>query len=239
MSNRHASSRKHIRKLNQKRNSEKTKCVYILLSKTATIPSRMIKMWTKEPYAHASLAFDIELQEMYSFARKGIKNPFNCGFISEDITKGIFGRDKDTTCMVLRLWVTSAQYKQIVRNIDKFKREKSFYGYNYIGIVGVMCNRAIERRYNYFCSQFVYYVLEKSGIKLFDKKPGLVKPEDFRTGDGMEIIYEGRLHDYRQYLENYYPKNKDGSYIEDANKEYNYYLNAETDMKVEVATVFM
>ena len=44
--------------------------IYIVLSKTQTLPSRVIKLWTREPYAHTSLAMDVELKEMYSFARK-------------------------------------------------------------------------------------------------------------------------------------------------------------------------
>lgn len=37
--------------------------VYIVLSKTQTLPSRVIKLWTREPYAHTSLAMDVELKE--------------------------------------------------------------------------------------------------------------------------------------------------------------------------------
>lgn len=33
--------------------------VYIVLSKTQTLPSRVIKLWTGEPYAHTSLAMDV------------------------------------------------------------------------------------------------------------------------------------------------------------------------------------
>ena len=50
-----------------------SKKVYILLSKTKTVPSNLIKLMTREPYCHTSLALDISLDEMYSFARKGLK----------------------------------------------------------------------------------------------------------------------------------------------------------------------
>ena len=85
--------------------------VYIVLSKTQTLPSRVIKLWTREPYAHTSLAMDVELKEMYSFARKHLYNPFDCGFINEDITTGVFGRDVQTTCRIGRLRVTKEQYE--------------------------------------------------------------------------------------------------------------------------------
>ncbi len=214
MGHMNSANKRNIKKINTKKNTEKSKSVYILLSKTKTLPSQVIKMWTKEPYAHTSLALDIELNEMYSFARKHLRNPFNCGFISEDITKGVFGRDVETVCRVARLRVTSAQYKRIVKILNDFKKEQDFYGYNYIGIFGVICNRAIERKYNFFCSQFVYFVLRNAGVKMFDKKPGLARPEDFRVWDELELIYEGRLNQYRNFLALQYPKDEQGSYIE-------------------------
>ena len=215
MGNRTSTSKKNIKKINQRKNTDKCKCVYIVISKTSTLPSDVIKMWTKEPYAHTSLALDIELNEMYSFARKKLRNPFNCGFITEDITKGVFGRDTETTCRVARLWITSNQYKKLNQEIEKFKKDQSFYKYNYLGIVGVMCNKPIERKYNYFCSQFVYHALQKAGVKMFDKKPGLARPEDFRIWSELELIYEGKLNQYRQYLKDFYPKDpKTGEYIE-------------------------
>ena len=231
MSNINSSKKKNVKKMNQKKKIEKNKCVYILISKTSTLPSAVIKMWTKQPYAHTSLALDIELNEMYSFARKKLRNPFNCGFITEDITKGVFGRDVETTCRVARLWITSNQYKKLIKILNKFKRDKAYYKYNYIGIFGVVFNKAVERKYNYFCSQFVYYVLEKAGVDMFGKKPGLVRPEDFRVWDELELIYEGKLNKYRDYLADNHPKNPTtGKYIEELGLTFAY-----TDDKDEIA----
>ncbi len=206
-----ASKKKKINKKADKKN----KCVYILVSKTATLPSNVIKMWTKEPYAHTSLALDLELNEMYSFARKKLHNPFDCGFISEDITKGVFGRDTGTTCKIARLWITAEQHRKILEILEKFKQDKAIYGYNYLGIFGIaFFNKAVERKYNYFCSQFVFHVLEKAGVKMFNKKPGLARPEDFRVWEELEFIYEGKLNQYRDYLKANYPQDEEGNYIE-------------------------
>lgn len=180
-----------------------SKNIYILISKTSTVPSKIIKMWTREPYAHTSLALDIELNEMYSFARKGLRNPFNCGFISEDITKGIFGRDIDTKCVVFELTVTKEQHELILKQLEQFKNNASRYRYNYKGIFGVTFNKAIEREYNYFCSQFVATVLKRAGVNILDKEPGLVRPEDFRKCKELRVIYKGLLAGYRDFLQRY------------------------------------
>ncbi|MGN0368164.1 MAG: hypothetical protein ACI4EK_05215 [Wujia sp.] len=199
-------------KCSSKTNAE-NEYVYILLSKTQTLPSRVIKMWTKEPYAHTSLALDIELKEMYSFARKRLHNPFDCGFIYEDIDTGVFGRDVETTCCVGRLRVTKKQHENILKILEEFKQKKSVYRYNYLGIFGVMCNRSVDRQYNYFCSQFVAYVLRKAGVPMFAKEPGLCCPRDFRTWDKLEVIYEGKLRNYRNFLKlNYVRDPETGAY---------------------------
>lgn len=52
------------------------KKIYLLLTDTGTLFSKLIKCYTKKPYNHASIAFDGELSTVYSFGRKKPKNPF-------------------------------------------------------------------------------------------------------------------------------------------------------------------
>ena len=179
------------------------KNLYILLSRTGTFPSKVIRFLSHMPYAHASIAFDENLSEMYSFARKKVHYPFYCGLIDEDINKGIFGRKKSTKCLVLRLPVTDEEYDRVHDSVEKFKADRKKYGYNYLGVFAARVHIAIERQYDYFCSQFVDKVLQMSGINLFGKKPGLVTPEDYRTSDKLEHFYEGLLTNYRGWLDSF------------------------------------
>ena len=177
-----------------------TKNIYILLSRTGTVPSKVIRFLKPMPYAHASIAFDENLSEMYSFARKRVHYPFYCGLIDEDIDKGVFGRKKTTKCLVLRLPVTEEEFGRVHETVEKFKEQRKRYGYNYLGVFAARVHIAIERKYNYFCTQFVDKVLQMSGIDLFGKKPGLVTPDDYRTSDKLEHFYEGLLVNYRNWL---------------------------------------
>ena len=180
---------------------ENQKYIYVLLSRTQTVPSMLIRKYTREPYAHTSIALDIELKEMYSFARKTVHNPFNCGFISENIEQGIFGRDKKTLCNVYALPVTQEQYQNVIKEISYFKGDVENYNYNYLGVVALMFGKAVEHKRRYFCSQFVSYILKNSGIDLFDKSNALVKPYDFRMKLKDKIIYNGKLSEYRNFLD--------------------------------------
>ncbi len=172
--------------------------VYIVLSQTRTYPARLIRLYTKEPFAHVSIAFDKNLDEMYSFARRTMNNPFNSGFVEEDIEKGIFGKYVETQCSVYSLKISNEQYKTLRNEIEIFKSNKEKYSYNFLGILGTMVNIPVNTDRRYFCSQFVAYILERSGIKLFNKSYGLAKPVDFRLCPKLKRIYNGKLVDYRQ-----------------------------------------
>lgn len=177
--------------------------VYIVLSQTRTYPARAIRLYTHEPYAHASIAFDEDLEEMYSFARRGRYNPFNAGFIREYIDKGVFGRYHTTACSIYRLQITQEQYACLRNEINIFNQNKKAYSYNYIGLIGAAFNIPVRSRHRYFCSQFVAYVLEQSGINIFNKNYALIKPRDIRINPALETIYEGRLSLYRVYRKKY------------------------------------
>jgi len=175
--------------------------IYILLSRTHTIPARLIRMFTGAAYSHSSIAMDVELKELYSFARRRIYNPFNAGFVDEDIESGIFGRDKNVYCCVYALPVTDRQYKIVRDELKHFIRNRDLYDYNFKGLVGVLFGKNVARDNNYFCSQFVSYILSRGGIELFEKEHGLVQPCDFHQQLEKQKIYEGKLTEYRKFVE--------------------------------------
>ena len=182
---------------NSQKQSDDRKYVFLVLSQTSTFPAKMIRWYTREPYAHASIALDVELREMYSFARKKVNNPWDNGFIKEDIEKGVFGKFKETKCSIYALEVSDQQYERLKQEIQVFKDNQDIYTYNYLGSVGAMIHRPVERKTQYFCSQFVAYILEKSGIDLFHKNCGLVRPKDFRLCPKLSRIYKGKIRNYR------------------------------------------
>lgn len=176
--------------------------VYIMLSQTKTYFARLIKLYTREPYAHASIAFDRELNELYSFGRKKTNNPFITGFIEENIEGGVFGKYVETVCSVYSLKITKEQYNNLKQEVEIFKQNREKYAYNFLGIVGVMLNVPINLENRYFCSQFIAYVLERSGINLFNKSYGLVRPFDFRMCSKLKRVYKGKLVNYRTQTNN-------------------------------------
>ncbi len=172
------------------------KAVYILLTDTGTLFSRMIKFYTGAPYNHVSIALDEKLDQLYSFGRKVYCNPFSAGFIHERIDRGVFYHRKNTTCALYKMMVTEEQYKRLLHMIEQFKKFSSNYRYNLLGVFAIAVNMELKRTDAYTCSQFVATVLARSGISLPGKRPELMRPDDFPKMANLELIYEGKLHDY-------------------------------------------
>ncbi|PFA62168.1 hypothetical protein CN378_21375 [Bacillus sp. AFS015802] len=172
------------------------KYIYILLTDTGTLFTKSIKKYTKAPYNHASISFDRELNELYSFGRKHPSNPINGGFVKEDIFQGTYSKYPQTTCVIYQLEVTGRHIEKMKRVLNVFKRSRNKFLYNLLGVFGVSMNEPVEFSNSYFCSQFVAEVLQRSGIKLWDKLPALITPEDFRKHPQLHLLYEGKLFDY-------------------------------------------
>lgn len=170
--------------------------VYILLTDTGTLFTRSIKKYTKAPYNHVSLSFDSDLMELYSFGRKKPSNPLNGGFVKEDVEFGTYRNYPNTTCVIYKLPVTEREVEKMRRIVGVFQKKEKKWFYNLLGVLGVSINEPVEIDSTYFCSQFVSDVLHRSGIKLWDKLPSLVTPDDFRKSDRLEWMYEGKLYDY-------------------------------------------
>ncbi|MFC4403412.1 hypothetical protein [Gracilibacillus xinjiangensis] len=175
--------------------------VYIMLSDTGTLFTTMIKKYTKAPYNHASISFDPQLKEMYSFGRKHPKNPLNGGFVKEDIWSGTFSRYPDTTCVIYKLRVSERQIIKMKRVLHVFIKNNDKFLYNILGVLGVSIKEPVEFSNSYFCSQFVAEILNRSGIKLWDKLPVMVTPDDFRNCDKLELIYEGKLFEFKPIIQ--------------------------------------
>ncbi|MGM0876620.1 MAG: hypothetical protein ACQEWV_18130 [Bacillota bacterium] len=171
----------------------KNKKVYILLTDTGTVFTRMIKLYTKSSLNHASIAFDEELEELYSFGRKSQTNPFIGGFVKENIQTELF---KGAKCAVYSCSVTEFEFYQLKRKIKSIEQRKEDYKYNLIGLFGVVLNIEIERENAFFCSQFVATLLNESGVSIVDKPLSLVTPQDLIEAKQLNLEYEGDLDSY-------------------------------------------
>lgn len=168
--------------------------VYIVLTYTGTMLSKIIKFYTKMKYAHVSLSLDKELSKMYSFGRLNAYNPFIGGFVHESITKGTFKRFKNTKAEIYSLKVSEEQYQIIEKNIKKIEKNSKNYSFNIIGLFATGFNLKYKKKHSYYCAEFVKYLLETANLNI--TLPELIKPSDFQKIDILKLKYRGLLKQY-------------------------------------------
>lgn len=171
------------------------KQIYIIISQTGTILSRIIKRATGEEYCHASISLNKNLRRMYSFGRVNPYNPFIGGFVMESPLFGTFKRFKNTKAVVLAVDISEEQYNQIESMISSMWKCRKKYHYNYLGLYLAAFNVNYKKVDCYYCSEFVGQLLIDSHIDGADKLRSIIHPIDL-----LEIphkkIYSGKLCDY-------------------------------------------
>ncbi|MDN4495285.1 hypothetical protein [Ureibacillus aquaedulcis] len=168
------------------------KKVYLLLTDTGTMFTRMIKVYTRKPYNHASIVFDEHFNEVYSFGRKRPRNPFIGGFVNEDVRQGLF---KNARCAIYSFDATEVQMEKMKAFIKKIEIEKHLYRYNLLGVITFIVNKPYQREHAFFCSEFVAQVLNEGGIGQFQKPISLVSPNDLQSLQNLRLEFEGQLAD--------------------------------------------
>ena len=175
------------------------KKIYLILTFTGTMLSRVIKIATKDEFAHVSIALDQELKEMYSFGRLNPYNPFLGGFVHESIESGTFKRFENTTVTnIYTLEVSDYQYRKVKRLINYMKNSKSKYKFNILGLVAAGFRYKVEKVDSYYCAEFVKRIMDASEIE--NNLPEVVKPEDFKSIDNIHLHYTGLLKDYQNQV---------------------------------------
>jgi len=168
--------------------------VYVLLTDTGTIFTRMIKLYTKKPLNHASLVLDDHFSKVYSFGRINQRNPFIAGFVRENLAGRLF---RNADCAIYSCTLTEKQFQIIIDKINEMEENRHHYRYNLLGLIGVMLNWEIDRKNAFFCSHFVASVLEESGLPIKKQKPlSLLTPHDIKELTSLEFVYEGKLSSY-------------------------------------------
>ena len=172
------------------------KKIYIVLTHTGTVLSRIIKVYTKDEFSHVSIALDKDLKQMYSFGRLNPYMPFPGGFVHEYMNSGTFERFKTTKAAIYSLNVKEEEYEKIYNAIKKIQNAKEPYKFNIIGLFAIALKLRIHKEHSFYCAEFVKYSLESSGIET--NLPVMIRPENFKSLKNIKLEYKGTLKNYRK-----------------------------------------
>ncbi len=179
-------------------NKNDNKKIYIVLSYTGTLLSKVIRLKTGAEFCHISIALDKDLKSMYSFGRLNPYTPLWAGFVHERIDGGTFRRFKNTKVEVYSIDVTSKQYEDIANRIKDMERKKDKYSFNIVGLLAAGFNVKYRKLHSFYCAEFVKYLIDEAGIEL--ELPELVKPMDFKETGKLDLEYRGLLRMYKRQV---------------------------------------
>lgn len=170
--------------------------VYVLLVHTGTTLSTIIKKVSNKPFSHASISFDVGLENMYSFGRDKDSGFFEGSFIRESIKEGIYKDNaEEIDYQLYATYITESQLDMMKDRLQMFIDNKEDLKYNLIGLIQHAMGRESSRFNKYFCSQFVDTVLQ-SAKPYFSKHSSLIHPYDYATHSDFHLVSEGKLHEY-------------------------------------------
>lgn len=177
----------------------KKKKIYIVVSQTGTILSRIIKVVTGDAYNHASISMDCNMRKMYSFGRKHPYNPIWGGLVMESPRFGTFKRFSGTQAVILCLTVDEEQYEQIEEYLKWMYNNRANYHYNYIGLFLALFHKPYKHKNWYYCSEFVREILARFNVASEEMFEEIIKPVHFLNLPEANVVYRGRLADYAAY----------------------------------------
>lgn len=164
--------------------------VYIILQQGDSIISNPIQKITHSPYSHASISFDPNLKEAYSY---GINNsprgPIG-GLVKEDITK-LPIRDKNKLEINV-IFLKKSDWEKLKENVEVFARNVMQTSYGYINLIisHIFKIPMKNNKKHLVCSEFVDKILKLGDIDISNKDSSLVSPADMdKYGKENKKIY--------------------------------------------------
>nr|DAR14060.1 MAG TPA: metallophosphoesterase, DNA ligase-associated [Caudoviricetes sp.] len=175
--------------------------VYIILTDADSPMAKMIKRYTGQPYAHALISFNEDLEPAYSFGCTSIK-PLKFGFISKG-EEDPFRNEEKAAYVVYAMYVTKSQYTKIQKRIQWFidNKDKLDYAWGGLAFFGLQIPKQFKNQY--FCSQFVMQIIGEA-VPL-SKDPSLWSPGDIEYLTNISLVDKGD--DLRKFDKKRFKKN--------------------------------
>ena len=167
--------------------------IYILLTRSGTLLSNLVYLFTADEFTHASISFEPGLQPLYSSARKNGETMFPAGPCREYFHRGFYHKHRRIPCALYALEVSAEQYARAQQEVLRIIDRSDEYHFNILGLILCRMNIPLRRRRKFFCSQFVAEVLQRGNALTLPKAPSLMRPGDYAGLPGLKCLYQGTL----------------------------------------------
>lgn len=134
------------------------KDIYIVFSHTPYKIGTFIRTFTREEYNHASIMFDPEMKEPYTFGRNHIDTPFWGGYIKDSVTRYTY---KNTTASVAicRISVEDEKFDHALKTAREMFKNREIYVYNLFAAFFSIFHRRVFIENSFTCVECTCYFL--------------------------------------------------------------------------------
>lgn len=172
--------------------------VYVLLVHTKTIMSNLVDKFTGgDEFTHASIAFNSNLNKLYSFGAQNYgekkNNPLASGFTVDNIYDDIW---KDIHYGLYVTFVDQKEYIEMMNHVRMYSLVRDKYKFNLSGLVKYAMGVDASTKNKLFCSQFVAEIVNSTKQKTTNPSSS-TKPEDFVHDENFYMISKGFCRDYK------------------------------------------
>ncbi len=170
------------------------KNIYVVVSQSGTLTSKLVSKCTHSKFCHVSISLDEGLHTMYSFGRRHKYTPWFGGYVKESPDTGIVKKFLNKEIAVLRFSVEEDRFAKVQAYLEDMYRNRKVYKYNYLGAFLSVFHKNYQKKNKFYCSQFVRDVLLKFNVCQEEDMPkGVIFPRDFLSAFAEKIIYRGRF----------------------------------------------
>lgn len=171
--------------------------IYIVLSQTPTRFGGAIRKLGRIQYNHASIAFDRELRQLYSFARRQYKNPLDAGLVREQTEWFSLRRFERVDVRIYKIPVTREQYLKGKHRILEIMHDADGYIYNLFSVLFFPFTKGFETYKAYSCAEFVAHMIRTMDIELTPAKLACAfTPQELGESMAGLLMFEGNLLEY-------------------------------------------
>ncbi len=174
------------------------KQIYVMLSRTQTRFAKVIRLFGKQNYNHASLILDEERHELYAFARPQHNVLLMGGLMKETVDRYTLRKSLEVPVAAYAVTVSDEEYEWIKAFTLKMHGDPQ-YMYSLFSVLTYPITKGFSVENAFTCVEYVAYILDHAGI-ISEKKCCRYTPDDLSVLLEDNCIYKG---DIRGFLPKY------------------------------------
>ena len=168
--------------------------VYFVLTCAPTGIGKLIRLVTRYPFSHVSIALSDHPNKFYSFARYYQCAPFYAGFTEESAMRY---KGHSVPVRVYRVPISDLQMSNVCNILQNPDLDRKKYIYNLFSAINVPLQRRILISQAYTCAEFALQIMNLCGLPVERNSFYSIKA----LGEVMDpyLFYQGEMKDFAQF----------------------------------------